>query len=166
MQFRTSQRRALWRDFALGLIVDIFIAWILASIWGRGDPFEVGMTYLGLQVAYLLIWSRRTAGMWLWFWLGGRKRQSEHIADFLRERRFPQPDSYYGSPEDYLQQTAADGNLKPDIRLAAATELASLNAIAQVGLMQRAIQLNLAYEDAIKKYSRSFPAKSDDDQGV
>jgi hypothetical protein len=165
MQFGTTQRRTFWRDITVGLAVDLILAWVIALFWGRGEiVLATVITYIALQVIYLVMWGRRTAGMWIWFWLGGRKRQSEHIADFLRERGFPKPGSFYSSAESYLEQVVTDESLKPNLRIAAAAELASLNAIAQIGHIQRRMLLTFAYEDAIKIYGRTFPVTSIDDQ--
>jgi hypothetical protein len=164
MQFGTSQRRSLWTRAAAGTAFDVIVALVIATIMGSHDLFGTAMIFLAIQAIYFFMWVKRTTVLWGWFVLGGRKRLGQHMADFLREVGFPRPANYYLSPSDYLEETAANEGLKASVRIAAASELSSLNTIRQIGLIQLGIQSNLAWEDAIKIFRRSFPVGSDGDE--
>ena len=97
---------------------------------------------------------------WFLFVIHGRKRMTRHLADYLRENRYPEPGEYEESVESYLTGVARSKALPAKLRLAAAAELGTLGAwhnLAQYGLASR---LKIAYEDAIQQHKRAFPPGS------
>lgn len=163
MQFRSEQTRSIWINATLGSAIDAAVAYGISNIWGNGELAATALIFLAMQAIYLAIWFKRTVVMWLHFLLIGRRKMRRHMGDFLRENGFPEPEPYYDSVDDYLSRIVQDDRLKADTRIKAAAELATINALPVFGLVQFSLQLRMAFEDAIKRYKRSFPQGSTDD---
>lgn len=161
MQFQSAKIRSMWASFALGVGIDLSFAYGISYIWGTGDLANALLIFGVMQAVYLVLWLKRTAVIWLFFFFGWRNKMSGHLDDFLRENSFPEPDQEYDSVSDYLARAMNNERLRPSVRIKAATELATLAMLPQFGLVQMALQLNLAFEDGLKRFKRSFPARSD-----
>jgi hypothetical protein len=85
-------------------------------------------------------------------------------ASQLRADRYPEPDEYHGDVEDYFKAVTCNEREPVEVRLKAANALGALDALRGSGQATLFLQINLAYEDAIQRYKRSFPPASGDDE--
>jgi len=156
MQFESRVKRAVWVNILLGLVPDVLIAAVLAKLYD-GGIFGFVLTFLGIQVLCVLLWVKSSAWSWLMFYISNRKHAASLLLDGLRARKFPEPNDYQQSIQGFFGGVASDEAQPMPLRLAAAAELGSLNYPAAQGEFQKALQLSLAYEDALIAYKRSFP---------
>jgi hypothetical protein len=91
------------------------------------------------------------------FWISGRRKMSAHMEGFLAQNRFPRPPKYVDGIQDYLSQVANDKKEMGPIRVAAAVEVGTLNGVKLAGRYSLGLQLQLAFEDALERYSKRFP---------
>lgn len=159
MQFGSRQKRNLISGAVLGLVPDILIAIVAASMTDSG-LMGFFVTLIGLQVLYFLIWAKNAIWAWLLFWLRGRKQMTEHFLDYLRSNAFPEPDEYQDNVEGYFEGVMGNEQQPTDLRLKAAVELGSFNVLRLTGRHSLLLQTFLAFEDAIQRYKRTFPAKA------
>jgi hypothetical protein len=86
------------------------------------------------------------------------------MEDFLLQSRFPPPPQYVGGITDYLSQVANDREAASKVRIAAATELGTLNGVKLAGKHSLGLQLHLSFEDALEKYAKRFPPRGGQEQ--
>jgi hypothetical protein len=89
---------------------------------------------------------------------------ADHALDTLLADRYPEPDEYHGDVEDYFRAVTGNERLPLDVRLKAANALGALDALRGSGQASLFLMMNLAYEDAIQRYKRSFPPASGNDE--
>jgi hypothetical protein len=58
-----------------------------------------------------------------------------------------------------LSEVADDKALHPALRVKAATELETLTGIKAAGQLTMGLQMNIAFEDALERYSKRFPPR-------
>jgi hypothetical protein len=158
MQFGSKARRAFWWTLLTMLVPDC----ILAA--GAALAFDMGLLGFGagvvaLQVFHFVRWILARIVDWAVFSVHGRKQMSRHLADYLRENRYPEPQPYEDSAESYLARVVEDRKVPSLTRLLAAAEVGTLTGwrtLRQYGIANR---LEAAYEDALQEYKRSFPPK-------
>ena len=85
---------------------------------------------------------------------------SRHLADYLRENTYPEPQPYEDSAESYLARVVEDKKVPSRTRLLAAAEVGTLAAWRTLRQYSIANRLELAYEDALQEYKRSFTPKT------
>ena len=164
VQIQSKQERSMWASAALNSVPDIAIAWIASDYFGIG-PIGFVAAFFGLQILYTLLWLKRIAWSWLLYWIAERKKMTEHLENFLYQQRFPQPPDFVTGIDDYLAKIANDNRGSPPLRVKAATELGVLAGIRAGGNLLYTMQLSMAYEGALEKYSLRFPPREyDDDQ--
>ena len=159
MQFGSRQKRNLISGAILGLVPDVIIA-IIAAAWTDSGLMGFLVTLIGLQIVYLLIWVKNTIWGCLFFWLAGRKRMAEHLLDYLRANFFPEPDEYQDDVQTYFQGVMDNEHAPTDLRMKAAVEIGTFNTFRLLGKVSLLLQTFLAYEDALQRYKRMFPAKA------
>jgi hypothetical protein len=157
---QSKVNRNLITQAVRGIIPDALIAWAAAMVFDGG---WVGffIVLLGLQCLYFLLWLKVLIWSWLLFWISGRRKMSGHLEDGLVEGRFPRPPPYIDGATGYLSGIANDKKEDAKKRVAAAVELGTLNGIKTAGKYSLALQLQVAYEDAIEKYSKRFPPRQE-----
>jgi predicted RNA-binding protein with RPS1 domain len=167
MQFGSKIKRNIFLGSIIGLVPDALIAWVAASMTESG---VIGFfaVLVGLQIVYLLVWSRKAIWAWLMFWLfRGRKKMADHLFEYLRSNGFPEPGEYQDDVDDYLGSVMGNEKVSVDVRLKAAGEMGALNGFRLSGQGTRTLQTVLAFEDAIQRYKRTFPPRgSKDTQNV
>ncbi len=157
MQFGSSVGRGFWWTVALRFIPSIIVAAGFSIALDGGLPyFFAGI--LILEGLGLVAWILNGLVDRLIFALHGRSYMSRHLAGYLRENSFPEPDSFENSVDSYLHRTMEDKKVSPQTRLGAAIEVGSL---ATWHLLNKsgAKRMELAYEDALHDYKRQFPPK-------
>jgi hypothetical protein len=154
--FGSKARRALWWNILIGTIPDCIIAVVAAVFFDGGVLLFVGIV-VGLQVFWNVRWILGRIIDALVFALSGRRTMSSFLVDYLRENGFPEPQQYEDSAEGYLARVADDAKISTKIRLKAAAELGTLAAWRNLWQRGTANRLEVAYEDALVEYKRSFP---------
>jgi len=163
MQFETKRNRTLWTALVLGIVPDIAIATVLATVFSNGWFLTFLAALIGLQIFYLLIWAKNSIWAWVMFsFFGGRKKLASWIFDYLRESRYPEPSTYEKSAEGYLATVAESEGMPIPVRLKAASELGALKLLESSGQVQWGMRMSLAYEDALERYKQTFPQKLPD----
>jgi hypothetical protein len=158
VQIASKQQRGFWAASVVNLIPDILVSAGGSYVLDWGGPGFLGI-FFGLQVVYFALWLKRMLWVWFLFWLSNRRKSADHIEEYLFKNRFPQPPEYVGGVENYLSEIAEDKALHPALRVKAATELGSLNGIKVAGQLTMALQMNIAFEDALVRYSKRFPPR-------
>src|SRR5690349_19282920 len=100
MQFESKQKRTLWLNLVFGFVPDVLISIVIAALGGGIAGFF--FTLLGLQVIYVLVWAKKSVWDWTLFKFNGRQMAVMHIADYLRQNQYPEPNDYEKSAESYL----------------------------------------------------------------
>lgn len=159
MQFESKAERNFWTKSLLGLIPDLVIAFVVAYLTDSGIIGFIAVL-VAVQILYIMIWLKNLLWSWLAFWLGGRKTLASHLLNYLRDHEYPKPARHYGNVEDYFLAVAEDESQPVELRLKAAKEFGSMEMIRQSLQMGRYMQTNMAYEDAIEQYERSFAPRN------
>jgi hypothetical protein len=81
---------------------------------------------------------------------------STAVAEYLRAKRFPEPNDYEVSPDDYLFRTMSDEHQPVEVRLDAAASLSEMGTLKNFGYLQACMRVRLVYEDALEVYKISF----------
>jgi hypothetical protein len=160
MQFGSKVKRNIFTGAALGLVPDILISVVAASITDTG-LIGFFVILFGLQVVYFLIWAKKAIWIWLLFFFRGRKQTTDHMFQYLRSNRFPEPGEYQEDVDDYLANVMRNERIPVDTRLKAAVEQGSINALRVTGQGTQTLQAVMAFEDAIIQYKRTFPPRRD-----
>ena len=155
MQFESKNKRNFWVNSMLGMTPDVLIATAVAMYNDEGIA-AFFFVLIGLQVVYLLIWTKNTVWAWVFYKYKGRKQISDFVLDYLKKNKYPEPDDYLKSPDEYFSSVAHNDSLPIELRLKAAAELGSLNYPITNGQMQNSIRLSMAIEDAIENYKKTF----------
>ncbi len=155
MQFESRTRRVFWSNLASGLIPDAIISVLIGWATSSGAGGTV-LTFVALQILYILLLLKTVAWAWLMFWMSGRKFQASTLLDMLRQSRMPEPRDFEQSPEGYLSYVAEEPTFPIELRLIAAGNQGALKILPQVGRLTLSIQTNIAFEDAIQAYKRDF----------
>ena len=159
MQIKSKIERKFWTEIVLGLIPDAVIGIFVAIATSTGLWGFAG-TIVGLQILYIFLWIKNAIWLWLRFWIGGRKSLVGHLYNYLRENRYPEPDTYISDADSYFDSIASNNAFPCELRIKAAIERASLAIPAQLGLTHHTMRINMAYEDAIVRYKAAFVPKS------
>ena len=147
----------------LALIPDAIVAWLVAVYTASGLMGFI-LTLLGLQCVYFLIWAKNSLWSWLMYWVSGRRKLSTTVEEYFVKNRFPPPPEYVSDIDEYLGQVTNSQQYDCPTRVKAAIEMGTLNGLKLAGRIQLGLQLKLAYEDALERYARRFPAPTKDDE--
>lgn len=158
MQFGSRARRAFWWTVVTSLVPDCILAGAATVALDGGLLLFLGGV-LGLQIFHLVRSILARLVDWLIFLLHGRRQMSRHLADYLRENSYPEPEPYEDSAESYLARLVEDKKVPSRTRLLAAAEVGTLMAWRTLRRYGIANRLELAYEDALQEYKRSFPPR-------
>jgi hypothetical protein len=160
VQIQSKQERSMWVSALVNSIPDIVISWVASEYFAIG-PVGFVAVFLGLQCLYLFLWLKTILWSWLLFWISGRKKMTSHLEDYLYKTRYPQPPEFIGDVDDYFSQISNDTNAPCSLRVKAAIELGVMAGIKTSGRYLQLMQLNIAFESALQKYSLRFPPRED-----
>jgi hypothetical protein len=155
-----QMERSYWANAVLGLLPDAAIA-VIAALLSDSGVFGFFVVLIGLQFLYLLIWLKNTSWMWIHFWVT-RGTLVRHFEQFLLQNRFPRPPQYVEDTKDYLNRIAENDEFPCALRLKAAVELGTIEVMRVAARYQRLLQLNIAYDEALKRYAAKFPPSEAD----
>src|SRR5215204_4647311 len=131
MQFQSKQAQ-LFISAASGSIPDIIIATAIAFISG-GGLYAFFFVMASLWAIYALLGLKNLIWSWTYFFWRGKRLGSDAILQYLKQRKFPRPKDILDDAESYFEGIIKDTSLAADLRIEAATTMASKNAIAQSG---------------------------------
>jgi hypothetical protein len=157
MQFESKNKRNFWINSIFGMTPDVLVAAAITAYNSEGFVTFL-LVFLGLQIVYLLIWIKNTVWAWVFYKYKGRKQVSDFFFDYLKKNKYPEPDDYLKSPNEYFSSVAQNNSLPLELRLKAATDIGSLFYPIANGQMQNSIRLSMAIEDAIENYKKTFDA--------
>ena len=155
MQFESKNKRNFWFNSILGMTPDILVA-LAVAIYSNGGIATFFLVLVGLQIIYFLIWIKNTIWSWIFYKFRGRKKISDFVLDYLKTNKYPEPDDYLKSPDEYFSSVTQNDSVPIDLRLKAAAELGALNYPVANGQIQNSIRLSMAIEDAIGNYKKTF----------
>jgi hypothetical protein len=153
MEFASRTKRAYFMGMLLGLVPDAVLACLLAAFFDGGVAGFV-LAFLGLQLAYLILWVKASVWAWLLFSIGGRKRTAGALFDVLAKQGFPEPDEYHHSADSYFMAIADNNDAPIPLRLAAMSNATTFFLLGQEGRFQDSLRLSMAYEDALIQLKR------------
>ena len=148
----TRITRLQWVRFAFGLIPAALIAALLAKFFALTFWQGIGLL-LGFQLAsavWDMVWSS------MWFRVIGRRTLVAEFLDALCARHYPKPAHHnLRSPYDYFCDVR-DGSQYPiELRTEAASVATVIFTIHETTI-QRGMQLDMAWTDALARYEREF----------
>jgi hypothetical protein len=160
VQIKKKQERGFWLAATINSIPDVLIAVASAAYFnmGVGGFFAV---YFGLQLLYFVIWLKRTAWAWLLYAIWSKRKMVDGLEDALYQKRFPRPPEYVTDIDEYLSQVADDNRVPAPLRVKAALELGTLAGVRMSGNSLYAMQLGMAFEQALELYARRFPPREE-----
>lgn len=160
VQIQSKQERSMWVSALINTIPDIAIAGIASEVFNSG-PVGFVVIFVGLQCVYILLWLKTALWSWLLFWISGRRKMAVSFEQYLHQNRFPQPPEYLSGAADYFLQISNDNAVTCSTRVKAAIEVGMMNGIKASGRFSLGMQVHLAFEDALEKYSHRFPSNPD-----
>ena len=82
------------------------------------------------------------------------------LLDNFKERAYPEPEGLEKSADNYLEKVILDESLPFEVRMNATSEHTILHSLTQQVLLQRFLQLSIAFDDAMEQYKNLFPSKA------
>jgi hypothetical protein len=158
MLIERKQTRQLWLNFLLALIPDAVIAYVAMRVTDSGWV-GFAIVFFGLWAVYLAIWLKNSIWGWLVYVLWGKRQMTAAMLSGLRANKYPEPDDFEKSGDDYLQKLVSDESLPVDTRLKAMADFANIHALNQFGF-QRFLQVSSALDNALEQYKNQFPPKA------
>ncbi len=148
-------RREYWVSVALNGIPDLAIAGTAPLIFDGGFLMFIGVLF-GLRALYFAIWLKNSAWIWIRYYLRDKKLVTRRLIDFLIENKFPKPDEYVFSAEEYLAEVAADETIDVKTRILAGRELGALGYLTSTMRAQEYMRISYPFEAAIEEYHRKI----------
>jgi hypothetical protein len=147
-------KRHQWLATAFSVVPAVILAALVAKLFGLS--FWWGLAWLcGFQLvcaAWDTVWAS------VWFHLVGRRTAAAEYLDALRERQYPEPDDdRVHWPLHYFSEVRDDPQQSIELRL----DAAGVATVLWPGVitMQRALQLQAAWTEALIRYKRGFAIK-------
>lgn len=135
------------------LIPDIVIC-IAVSVYYDFGILEFVLTLLGLQVVYFEFWLKASVWRWVHFKFRGKKIMADFMEDSLKTNKFPAPQDFENSIEEYLNSVSENEDLDPIIRIKAGRELGIIQYLTASQQAQERLTLTIAYEEALSNYKK------------
>ncbi|MCA1527354.1 hypothetical protein [Bradyrhizobium yuanmingense] len=150
---RSRVERSFWKNAALSAIPDLLIAWAFMK-YTDGGAETFFFTLIALQAAYFTLWAKRSIWSWTLFVLTNRAFMSNHVEEVLASQSFPKPPDFLSGPDAYYQEIVDDKDEDCEMRIKSSFELGTLAGISVAGQHQLALQVRMATEDALQRYSK------------
>jgi hypothetical protein len=145
-------QRFKWLGFAFSLVPTAIIAALLATFFTLSFWQGLGLL-LAFQLAsavWNMIWSS------VWFRIIGRRTLVAEFLDLLRGWHYPKPEDHdVSSPHDYFSEVRDGSRYPVELRTDAATVAAVIRTI-EAATIQRSLQLDAAWTEALTRYQREF----------
>ena len=151
MVFKSQLRRQLIINYLLSWIPDIIIA-VVGAKYFDGGYIGFAFIILGLQVLHLVIWMLHSIVQWLVFITFAKRAIQRHLYDYFIINKYPAPDEYESSAEEYLISVMDNKELDPEVRIKAAMEVGTFAAFSGAFEKQCLMKVSIAAEGAIKDY--------------
>lgn len=148
-------KRFWWRMLAVGVVVDLLIAFGLAWAFAEeGDRLvSTGIIWLILQALSIAMWLRYLLHATTAWKLGQAEIVEDAFLAELRRGNLPAPKQFESSVEGYLKDVMDDTELPADKRVSAAA-LAGMQAACYQSLgFVRGMMFTGAHERALKRFS-------------
>ena len=158
MEFESSQTRKYWFFAVLRSIPDLLVSLIIAQYTSTGWIGFIA-TLVALKALYALIWLKNSILEWTLYKLYSKKQIVTAIEDELKLNKFPAPKEYEHSVTTYLDSILNNENLPIELKIKAASTIGTINYPAMAHKFQEAMRLNIAYENALKKYKQYLISK-------
>jgi hypothetical protein len=142
----------------LGLMPDILIAWGYAK-YVDGGWQEFWIALVALQVLYFALSLKRAAWAWLLFWVYNRRSMARVLEKFFRDNKFPRPELWVGTLDDYVEQIVNDETIDNATKLKATFEQGTLNGFKVAQDVTLVLMMGLASKRAIERYARYAPER-------
>ena len=161
MRIEAAEHRLYWKILAVGIVVDLVGAAILA--WGfqriagaSGDDFflATGIVWLALQLFRFIITLLNTARLWAAKEMGAFRSSGEAFLSALRNNGLPKPDDFTHSVDSYLLTAINDDSLSPKSRSTAACLYGVRQGTKNLGIVH-SVFLDFAHEEALRRYAAS-----------
>jgi hypothetical protein len=138
---------------ALGCVPDALIAWAYVKLVDGGWS-EFWYAIIVLQALYFALWIKRALWAWLIFFIYQRRSMARTLENFFRENKFPRPEMWVGTIDDYLDQILFDDAADPKLRETASFEKGTLNGFKVAQHISLLLMMGSASKLAIARYAR------------
>jgi hypothetical protein len=158
MHYDNNNKRIHWLTISLNASPDILIAVIIVVVM-KGGLATFLVVFLALQLVYPLLWLKNALVKWLLL-ISSRQRASNNAWKwtYLRANGYPEPDHREQTPEHYLSSVIENVSLPDDMRLKAAFDLGTINAMSTNGELHHLPQ-GASYENALVQAKNVFSKK-------
>jgi len=102
----------------------------------------------------------RSIVMWLAWSYVGQSTARRKFLDYLIANRYPAPNFYENSAQDYFARIMDDSSLDPGLRVKAAIEVGTFAAYSGGLQLQYLAKVSSAAESALEEYARRFSASA------
>ena len=134
-------------DFAIAYVVALFFA--TDGFSALGLAFVI---YLGAEIFLALYGLIRLARGALVFYMSGRKTGVASTVDAMIAAKMPQPDRFYGYPNDYLMDVCNSDDVPKEARNFAAATVGNIDALRSTGHSFMVMCSYIVLEEAIGQY--------------
>jgi hypothetical protein len=161
MQFGSRANRNLLIHCIVMMLPEVALAAAITYYLDLGVPGFV-MVLPILLVVQVVLWLKKSLFAWARFLLFGRRPLAAAAAKYFRTARFPEPNDYEATPEDYLLRTKDDESQAIGVRVDAAASLSELSTLRTFGFLQASMRVRMLYEDALEVHKASFKGRKTD----
>lgn len=155
MQFKSKEERQFIVRIVLNSVPDILVASLFAYFSGDDWFVMFLFSFIALKILYFALWIKNTLWEWCVFYFD-RKKISNYMREFLEKNNFPEPNDYETSVESYLGSIVSSEDISQEVKNLALTEIATLKTYLALGEIQKSLRVNIAYEDALEAYKKTF----------
>jgi hypothetical protein len=161
MQFGSRANRNIVIQYLVLLIPEVALAAVIAHYLELGTAGFL-IVLPALLLLYIVLWIKNSLFAWARFLLFGRRLLALSVAEYFRTARFPEPNDYEATPEDYLLRTKDDENQPIGVRIDAAASLSELSTLSTFGFVQASMRVRMVYEDALDAHKAAFKSSQSD----
>lgn len=149
---------ALLLSFVPSILAAIIIAWFIDDEYSSLLTTSV-FIFLAIHCFSIGLWMLSSIWSWILFFISGKEEISQRFFDFLASKDFPEPAEYEDSVLDYLASVYQNSDINTDMRIQAAIAFAEFDLLSQYGLIQIKLRTNIALENGLIAYKKSFTDK-------
>ena len=140
-------------NWLLGWVPDLLIAYAYMRIVEGGSQ-EFWIAFLALQALYFALWLKRAIWALLLYFLYNRFVLAKTLEKFFSDNKFPRPEMWVGSADDYFDQILMDDTIEAEMKIKAAFEKGSLNGLKIAQQNSLVMMMMMASKRAINRYAR------------
>lgn len=146
-----------------GIIPELTLSYIAMELTGEGWLVFL-LTYVAIQLFYLLVWFFRSLVNWFFFRVFWKKQLVEGIYEELVKRRYPNQGYFIyntGDVEAFFEEITFESRLHTETRIHAASLCTRFNVLRELGNFQGIFRLREVAFEALNKYFKKKDGQID-----